>query len=177
MLYNLVILDTEPLCTAGANPLPSEPARMTGLSGTFLNTRDSFLCSTNLTKWHYCYYTQAVTQPELSMVVAIWSLDTSTNSYVVSHGSIRNITQNHTATLAKLFCVEEALKESDYVQVNKGDVIGVVLASNNAIPVLGSATSSSDMLGKSQYDYPQNISLNSLSSFSGFLHLYASTSG
>ena len=150
------------------------------MSGTYLITQHSFTCgTTNLTKWHYCYYTQAVTNaPELSMTVAVWSLDIKTNTYVLSPGSARNITLNPIRTLAKIFCVEESLDESDYVEVSQGDVIGVVLGPNNAIPVLGSAASSGAFtLEQCQNERPQNIPQQSLSSLNMLLHLYASTSG
>ena len=112
------------------------------------------------------------------MTVAVWSLDIKTNTYVLSPGSARNISLNPIRTLAKIFCVEESLDESDYVEVSQGDVIGVVLGLNNAIPVLGSAASSGAFtLEQSQNEYPQNIPRQSLSTLNMLLHLYASTSG
>ena len=104
-------------CRVGNNPPPSD-AVTTGLSGTYLNTQYPVTCGNHITKWHYCYHTEAATPgATLSMTVAVWSLhfgkkcvycdnlvclahfvfysvDTATNTYIVSPSSIKTITFN-----------------------------------------------------------------------------------
>ena len=88
------------------------------------------------------------------MIVAVWSLDANTSTYIVSPSSIRIITLQPVQTLAKIFCVEESLSETEFIQVSQGDVIGVVLPPNNAIPIVSSNAGSTHYIMKvlqSQY--------------------------
>jgi len=57
----------------------------------------------------------------------------------MSDRSIKNITLQPVQTLAKIFCVEVALMEEEYVHVSEGDVLGVILPSLNRIPIVGSS--------------------------------------
>ena len=109
------------------------------------------------------------------MTVSVWSLDTATNTYIVSPSSIRIITLQPIQTLAKIFCVEESLNETDYITVSKGDVIGVVLPSSISIPIVSSSTSSEKFIMKhSRNDSPLNLSCSMLCpEYETALHLYA----
>ena len=109
------------------------------------------------------------------MTVAVWSLDTATNTYIVSPSSIRTITLQPVQTLAKIFCVEECLSETDYITVSKGDVIGVVLPSNLSIPIVSSSASSEKLIIKhSRSDSPLNLSCSMLCpKYETALHFYA----
>ena len=162
-------------CRAGNNPTPSDSVT-THTSGTYLNTQYPVTCGNHITKWHYCYHTEAATPgATLSITVAVWSLDTATNTYIVSPSSIRNITLQPIQTLAKIFCVEESLNETEYVVVSTGDLIGVVLPSNNVIPVISSNSESAISMKFSQSEVPLSfLKLELLNSTGIALHLYAS---
>ena len=162
-------------CRAGNNPPPSG-SMTTTLGGTYLNTQYPVTCGNHITKWHYCYHTEATTpRSTLSMTVSVWSWDAATNTYIVSPNSIRTITLQPVQTLAKIFCVEESLNETDYITVSKGDVIGVVLPSSISIPIVSSSTSSERFIMKhSRNDSPLNLSCSMLCpEYEAALHLYA----
>ena len=150
------------------------------LGGTYLNVGTPVTCNNHITKWHYCYHTEAATPGEstLSMIVAVWSLDTATNTYIVSPTSIRTITLQPIQTLAKIFCVEELLSENDFVLVSTGDVIGVVLPSNGAIPIVSSnANPPLSIMKRSQNGNPIDLLQSDLIDLSSSaLHLYATIS-
>ena len=116
------------------------------LSGTYLDTSNAAMCSGHIISWHYCYYTSAAPAGQThTMTVAAWRLDSGTETYQLVQGTNRTITLDPVQTLAKIFCVEEALDPADYVAVSQGDVIGVVLPSTNPIPVVSSNSGSSLM--------------------------------
>ena len=132
-----------------------------------------------ITSWHYCYYPSAVTPGQTyTMTVAVWRLDTGTNTYRVVTGSSRTITLVPTQTLAKIFCVEETLDSADSVFVMQNDVIGAVLPSSNPIPVVSSdPSSSSSLMRHSQSSSAIDLLNSELTSLSGTaLHLYGSIS-
>ena len=112
------------------------------------------------------------------MTVAVWSLHTATNTYIVSSSSIRTITLQPNQTLAKIFCVEESLSENDSVLVSTGDVIGVVLSSSNAIPIVSSnANAPVSIMKHSQNENPIDLLQSDLIDLSNSaLHLYATIS-
>ena len=94
------------------------------------------MCDGHITSWHYCYYTSAAVAGQThTMTVAAWRLVGGT--YQLVQGTTRTLTLSPVQTLAKIFCVEEALDPADDVAVSMGDVIGVVLPSTN--PFLSSA--------------------------------------
>ena len=146
------------------------------LGGTYFNVESPVTCNNHITKWHYCYHTGAATPGStLSMTVAVWSLDTDTNAYIVSPSSIRTITLQPVQTLAKIFCVEESVNQSEFVQVSLGDVIGVVLPSSNAIPIISSSVDPLIAIKKHpRNESPVDLLQSDLSYLSSTaLHLYA----
>ena len=163
-------------CQVGSNP-PATAPRTSSVEETYLNTVNPVACATEnaITSWHYCYYTSAVTAGQTyTMTVAVWRLDTSTNTYRLTAGSARTITLVPNATLAKIFCVEETLGSSGSVFVSAGDVIGAVLPSNNPIPVVSSdSTSNSSLMRHPQTTTPADLTSSGFSTISGSaLHLY-----
>ena len=149
------------------------------MQGVILNTQYPVTCGNYITKWHYCYYTnfiapQATTT--LSMTVAVWYLNETTNINVVYPRSIRTITQQPVSTQDKIFCVEEALNETDYIPVQQGDIIGVVLPLLSAIPIVSYSHNSDDLISGNIFFWnPTNINKSYLwPSGNRLLHLYAS---
>ena len=162
-------------CRVGDNTPPSV-VLISGLSGTYINTQYPVTCGNHITKWHYCYHTEAaISGSTLSMTVAVWSMDAATSTYIVSPVSIRTITLLPVQTRAKIFCVVTFLTETDYIILSHGDVIGMVLPSNNPIPIVSSQVSSEKYTMKhSQSDYPLNITQSNLLPITEtVLHLYA----
>ena len=145
-----VLVDTASMCRAGGNPPATGPLTST-VSGTYLNTMDTAMCSDHITSWHYCYYPSAASVGQTyTMTVAAWRLDAGI--YRLIQGTSRTITLTPIETKAKIFCKEEALDPVNYVLVSEGDVIGVVLPSTNPIPVVSSNAGS----GFSLRRHPQN---------------------
>ena len=158
-------------CIAGSNPAGSV-AVATGLGGTYLNTRHPVKCDGNfITKWHFCYYTQYLTDAsKLNMTLAVWSKDRHETSVFLPRFSTRiSIIHNH--TLTKVFCMEHSLSTEDYLPVSHGDIVGVVLPSDNPIPVIGSGETN-DLKYRSERSL-QNIMINSLTPTSAIMHVEA----
>ena len=86
---------------------------------------------------------------------------------MVSPSSIRTITLQPVQTLAKIFCVEETLSETEYIVVSRGHVIGVVLPSINGTPIISFNASSEKYIMKTQSDGSLNIDQSSLFTQSG----------
>lgn len=164
-------------CRAGNNPSATTPVT-NGLRGTYLNNNSAVNCPEHnaVTSWHYCYYPSEVTPGQTyTMTVAVWRLDSSTNTYRVLQGSSRTISLVPVMTFAKIFCNEHILNSTDYIFILNEDIIGVVLPNTNQIPVVSSGADSSSFLIK----HSQNMTASDLLS-SEFtilsdvaLHLYA----
>ncbi len=138
------------------------------------------MCSDHITKWNYCYYTSDATAGQTyTMTVALWRLDSNTNTYNVITDTVRIITLQPVTTLAKIFCIEETLDPSEYVQVSQGDVIGAVLPSSNPVPVIGSNTGSTffSLMKHSHNSVAINLLSSELTTLSETaLHLYTTLS-
>ena len=176
IIITALLLDASTPRRVGANRPATAPT--TGsVEGTYLNTANAVVAFEDndaITSWHYCYYTSAVSAGETyTMTVAVWRLDTSTNTYRVTAGSARRtVSLLHNATLAKIVCMEETLSPADSVSVMEGDVIGVVLPSSNPIPVVSSAPTSS-LLRHSQSASAGDLLSSEFTDLSGSaLHLY-----
>ena len=156
-------------CTAGSNPAASV-AVTTGLGGTYLNTRYPVMCDGNfITKWNFCYYTQnLINASKLNMTLAVWSKD---HNETVFPRYFTRISIIHNHTLAKVFCVEHSLSREDYLPVSQGDTVGVVLPSDNPIPVIGSGETNY-LKYRSELNL-QSITMNSLTSASAIIHVEA----
>ena len=166
----LVHVDVASMCRAGSN-LPATGPLTSTVSGTYLNTMDTAMCSDHIISWHYCYYPSAAPVGQTyTMTVAAWRLDAG--MYRLIQGTSRTITLTPIETKAKIFCKEEALDPVDYVLVSEGDVIGVVLPNTNPIPVVSSNagsgsslrrhlqnTSPTDLMGSEFTDMP-NLALH-----------------
>ena len=84
-------------------------------------------------------------------------------AYILSPSSIRTITLQPVQTQAKIFCVVKFLTETKHIILSLGNVIGVVLPSNNPIPIVRSNVSSKKYIMKnSQSDYHFNITQRNL---------------
>ena len=173
---HFILADIAATCRAGNNPSPADAVNTSSHGGTYLNTQYPVTCGNHITKWHYCYHTEAATPGStLSMTVAVWSLDTAINTYIVSPSSIRTITLQPITTLAKIFCVEHNLGETEYSMVSPGDVIGIVLPSTNAIPIVSTSAGSEKYIVKhAQNEHPLNVVQSKLQAvYETTLHLYA----
>ena len=143
---------------------------ITDFSGTYLNTRHPVMCAGNISKWHFCYYTQYLTHASrLNMTVAVWS--SYEGSYAFYPGRFTRISLIHNHTLAKVFCVEHSLSREDYLPVSHGDIVGVVLPSVNPIPVIGSGEDT--YLERITSEVLENISTDSLSPTRAIWHVEA----
>ena len=140
--------------------------------GTYLNTDHPVMCEGNITKWHFCYYTQHLTHASrLNMTLAVWSFYEA--SYVLFYpGRFTRISIIHNHTLAKFFCIEHSLSREDYLPVSQDDIVGVVLPSVNPIPVIGSGETT-DFLKYQPVQNLNSIMYNSLTSTLAVIHVEA----
>ena len=164
-------------CRVGNNPAATSPVSTSLLSGTYLNTDHPVNCATEntITSWHYCYYTSGVTPGQTyTMTVGVWSLDAGANTYQLTEGSARTLTLVPVFTLAKVFCMEETLKDSDFISVSQNDVIGVVLPATNATTPVLSSTTSTSLLRHDQTTTSKSLSRSDFSAVTNTaLHLYS----
>ena len=68
--------------------------------------------------------------------------------------------------------MEHSLSREDYLPVSHGDIVGVVLPSNNAIPVIGSGETT-DLLKYRSKENLESIMIDSLMSTSAIMHVEA----
>ena len=110
------------------------------------------------------------------MTVATWSFNSTANTYYLTEGSNHFITLQPTETLPKIFCKEEILDSSEYIYVNVGDIIGVVLPLRNPIPLVSSNSGSSfSLLKHSEDTITGDLSNSELTTLSQTaLHLHTS---
>ncbi len=88
------------------------------IRGTYLNTLYPAAFSLNISQWHYCYYTKYVKPGSvMSMMVAVWSLDVATKTYVINPSSVKVITIQAISTLATIHFNQELL--TDHVSAMK----------------------------------------------------------
>ena len=111
----------------------------------------------------------------MSMMVAVWSLDVATNTYVINPSSVKLITIQAISTLASIHCNQELLP--DHVSVMKGAVVGVIIPSEGAIPIVGFDSDSGNYLMKTDSVSNGNIAASELSiGMHLSLHLHSSSS-
>ncbi len=67
--------------------------------------------------------------------MAVWRLVSTTDQYILLNGSITLIELQPVDTLAHIYCTQEILVNS--IEVRRGDVIGVMLPTENPIPMIG----------------------------------------
>ncbi len=127
-------LETEPSFQVGNNPSSSTPD---GNPGVYLNTEFPAECDGVVTAWHYCYYPQDASDSDTTYraSVAVWRFDNTTDQYILLNGSITLIELQPVDTLARIYCTQEILVNS--IEISRGDVTGVVLPTENPIPMIG----------------------------------------
>ncbi len=155
-------VETEPSCRVGNNPSSSTPA---GNPGVYLNTE---FPDGVVTAWHYCYYPQDARDSSITYtaIVAVWRLGNTTDQYILLNGSITLIELQPVDTLARIYCTQEILVNS--IEVRRGDVIGVVLPTENPIPMIG-------MESENILHYSETLD-DLLRLLNSALHLYAEIS-
>ena len=78
------------------------------------------------------------------------------------------------STPAKIFCKTEILQPQDYVRVQSGDVIGVSMPAQNALPLVASDATGYSLMMNSALNAPATLQSASLSEGTNMaLHLYA----
>ena len=161
----LKTVEMEPSCRVGNSSTSSTPAANPGV---YLNTEFPAECDGVVTAWHYCYYPQDASDSNTTYTasVAVWRLDNTTDQYILLNGSITLIELQPVDTLARIYCTQEILVNS--IEVRRGDVIGVVLPTENPIPMIG-------MESENILHYSDTLD-DFFESLSSALHLYAEIS-
>ena len=129
-----------------------------------------------VTTWHYCYYPEEVNDftRMYTAIVAVWHLDNTSNQYSqysVVNGSVTLIQLHPVNTLARIYCTQVLLDPVNYTEIRQGDIVGVILPSQNPIPMIGT-TSDYTILRNPFILSPSNISSGNLSSVNFAIHLY-----
>ena len=95
------------------------------------------------------------------------------NQYELLPGSNHNIQLVRPAgTPAKIFCKTEVLQSQDYVHVQTGDIIGVILPTQNPLPLMASAATGYSLMRYSGWA-DRALQMTDLSNESSMaLHLY-----
>ncbi len=129
-----------------------------------------------MTAWHYCYYPEDASNSNTTYTasVAVWRLDSTTDQYILLSGSITLIELQPVDTLARIYCTQEILEPVNSIEISRGDVIGVVLPTENPIPMIGLRSRNTLLIrfGNMEVSSTLNASLK----LSRSLHLYAEIS-
>ena len=159
----------------GTNP-PSFPLlEVKGLEGAFLNTQFPAESDGVVSSWHYCYYPAMANDSLLtySASVAVWRYEDIAQQYRLLNETTAVIElQPETNVLTDIYCTQQTLDPASPIRVVRGDVVGVVLATN-PIPMLGRSSQHTLMRNSESRLPPGNLSSNSLTSQQMALHLYA----
>lgn len=139
----------------------------------FLNRQYPAQCDGWITAWTYCYYRSGVSQGNTyTATVAVWRFNDTTSEYNVVEGSITELMlQVDEPPLVNIYCKPKMLAP-EFIAIRQGDIIGVLLPSNNAIPMVGISNLGGYQIWTSAMTL-SNIPLGNLSSESRSLHLYA----
>ncbi len=143
MYVLLHTIESEISCRGGNNPSSSRPDSRPGI---YLNTEFPAECDGVVTAWHYCYYPEDASDSDTTYTasVAVWRLDNTTDQYILLNGSITLIELQPVDTLARIYCTQEILVNS--IEIRQGDVIGVVLPTENPIPMIGMQSENESMI-------------------------------
>ena len=159
----------------GTNPPPSFILEADGLQGTFLNTQFPAENDGVVSSWHYCYY-PAMANDSLqtySVSVAVWRYEDAAQQYrVLSETTTVIVLQHESNVLTDIYCSQQMLDPASPVWVVKGDIVGVVF-STNPIPMIGGSSQHTLARSTATQLPPGDVPLNSLTSQSVALHLYA----
>ncbi len=126
-----------------------------------------------MTAWHYCYYTEDANDSTTTYTasVAVLRFDNTTDQFILLNGSITLIELRPVDTLARIYCTQEILEPVNSIEIRRGDVIGVVLPTENSIPMIGMQSDNTLLVRFG--DEEVSSDLNGLSAISRALHLYA----
>ena len=105
--------------------------------------------------------------------MGVWRLNTAMNQYELLSGSNHNIQLVQPAsTPAKIFCKTEVLQPQDYVRVQTGDIVGIILPIQNPLPLVASGATGYSLMSYSGLA-DRSLQVAALSEVSNMaLHLY-----
>ena len=105
--------------------------------------------------------------------MGVWRLNAVMNQYELLEGSNHNIRLIQPAsTPAKIFCKTENLQPENYVRVQTGNIIGVILPTQNPLPLVASAATGYSLMRYSGLA-DRALQMTDLSNVSNMaLHLY-----
>ena len=130
-----------------------------------------------VTAWHYCYYPEGLDASDSTTTytasVAVWRYDDTTDQFILLNGSITLIELQPVDTLARIYCTQELIEPVNYITIRQGDAIGVVLPTENYIPMIGNESDSTLLTIVRPGDVEVSSILNGLLTQSLALHLYA----
>lgn len=124
-------------CTSGnenvadieSSPIPDNP------SGLYIDIDNPVPCTGQLTVWYFCYYEPFNTKTTMySLQLTVWRFDPQTNTY--SKQGEENVSIRVRRRRDDFKCDDVSLKRNKYIDIQRGDYLGVVLG-DPALPLSG----------------------------------------
>ena len=166
-------------CRVGHNPTQSGHFIR---AQTYLNRQFPAECDGWITAWNYCYYRSGVFEGNTyTATVAVWRFNNDTSQYTVVEDSVTELMlQIDSRPNTDIYCRQEMLDPEYHIRIRQGDIIGVLLPTTNAIPMIGNNNMDGYEIWVNETAAlapdPSNISLSSLSAELRSVHLYADIS-
>ena len=157
-------------CTLGPENNMEETSANTS-RGVYLDTSNPATCGGQLTDWGLCYYRLPRGQRTYQVELQMWRVN-SDGSYALKDTSSQSVTTFNDQS--SFNCRDFVLTENEYIQVERGDILGVYLSGrsedNTALTVIGSGTDQ-DVL---EYGLPSDTAALQLAQISGVrMHISA----
>ena len=127
-------------CTLGADNIMEETSNNT-IPRMYLDTSNPAECGGQLTNWSLCYYRLPFGLRIYRVELQVWGVN-SDGSYTLQDTSTETLSIFFELSLFK--CRSFILTENEYIQVERGDILGVYLPGHSeddtALTVIGSGT-------------------------------------
>ena len=111
------------------------------IPGVYLDTSNPAECGGQLTDWRICYYRLPFGLRTYQVELQVWGVN-SDGSYTLKGTSTETVSRFF--DLSSFNCRSFVLTENEYIQVERGDVLGVYLPGHSqddtALTVIGSGT-------------------------------------
>ncbi len=146
-------------------------------TGQFFDLQHPVSCRGNITKWHYCYYTSALGQPDTTHIVylRVWR-PMNSNSWTRVYEVRLNVVPDIGSPVV---CQETTLREDQRFVVERDDILAVYLpVLSDGLPVVAQGVPLSqlylDIRGSFEPFSAQTVRANDLTEMASLaLNLYA----
>ena len=127
-------------CTLGRTDLLEVETSSNPRAGVFIDAVNPASCSGVVTRWNLCYYNPRIflnfEERIIQILFQIWRFTTEeTLSRVAQHGATVNVPSEPQS----FQCTSFDLEPEQYMSVMEGDLLGVTLTFDAALPVVGNS--------------------------------------